>query len=172
MKKFNVCIVGGGSTYTLGFLKSFARLQDEFPLKKLVLFDIDEDRQRPIGQYGDILFAERYPELEFVYTTDPAVAYEDMDFIFMQMRAGGLQMRRQDEHIPLGMGMIGQETCGAGGMSYGLRSCKDMIESIHQIRQYSRRKMFAAAVAARGSDPNKRLAFVCLSPFRLGEPSD
>lgn len=33
MKKFNVCIVGGGSTYTLGFLKSFARLQDEFPLK-------------------------------------------------------------------------------------------------------------------------------------------
>ena len=33
--------------------------------------------------------------------------------------------------------MIGQETCGPGGMAYGLRSCKDMIESVHQIREYA-----------------------------------
>ena len=59
MKPFNVCIVGGGSTYTLGFLKSFVRLKEEFPLKKLVLFDIDKDRQEPIGKYGEILFKER-----------------------------------------------------------------------------------------------------------------
>ena len=137
MKKYNVCIVGGGSTYTLGFLKSFARMQEEFPLNKLVLFDIDGERQKPIGQYGDIMFSERYPELDFSYTTDPAEAYQDMDFIFMQMRAGGLPMRREDEHIPLAHGKIGQETCGAGGMAYGLRSCVDMIEAIHQIRQYS-----------------------------------
>ena len=34
MKTYSVCIVGGGSTYTLGFLKSFVRLREEFPLKK------------------------------------------------------------------------------------------------------------------------------------------
>ena len=85
MKKFNVCIVGGGSTYTLGFLKSFVRLKEEFPLNKLVLFDINKERQEPIGKYGDIMFSERYPELEFAYTTDPKTAYEGMDFIFMQM---------------------------------------------------------------------------------------
>ena len=50
MKSYNVCIVGGGSTYTLGFLKSFVRLREEFPLKKLVLFDIDAERQEPIGK--------------------------------------------------------------------------------------------------------------------------
>ncbi len=137
MKKFNVCIVGGGSTFTLGFLKSFVRLKEEFPLNKLVLFDIDAKRQEPIGKYGEIMFAERYPDLEFAYTTDPETAYHEMDFIFMQMRAGGLPMRRKDEHIPLSMGMIGQETCGPGGMSYGLRSCVDMVEAIHQIRTYS-----------------------------------
>lgn len=50
MKKYNVCIVGGGSTYTLGFLKSFARMQEEFPLNKLVLFDIDgKDRNRSVS---------------------------------------------------------------------------------------------------------------------------
>ena len=137
MKKFNVCIVGGGSTFTLGFLKSFVRMKDEFCLNKLVLFDIDADRQRPVGEFGKILFRERFPELEFDYTTDPKVAYEGMDFIFMQMRAGGLPMRAKDEHIPLSMGMVGQETCGAGGMAYGLRSCVQMIEAIHQIRTYA-----------------------------------
>lgn len=137
MKTYNVCIVGGGSTYTLGFLKSFVRLQKEFPLKKLVLFDIDAERQNPIGQYGEILFRERFPELDFSYTTDKKAAYEGMDFIFMQMRAGGLGMRRQDEHIPLGMGMVGQETCGPGGMAYGLRSCVDMVEAVHDIRKYA-----------------------------------
>ena len=137
MKKYNVCIVGGGSTYTLGFLKSFARMQEEFPLNKLVLFDIDAERQEPIGKFGDILFGEKMPELDFSYTTNAEEAYKDMDFIFMQMRAGGLQMRAKDEHIPLSMGLIGQETCGAGGMAYGLRSCVDMIKAIHEIRKYS-----------------------------------
>lgn len=46
-------------------------------------------------------------------------------------------MRREDEHIPLGMGIIGQETCGAGGMAYGLRSCVDMIKAVHDIRHYA-----------------------------------
>ena len=108
MKKYNVCIVGGGSTYTLGFLKSFARMQEEFPLNKLVLFDIDEKRQEPIGKFGDILFGEKMPELDFSYTTDEEEAYKDMDFIFMQMRAGGLEMRAKDEHITLSKGLIGQ----------------------------------------------------------------
>lgn len=66
MKKYNVCIVGGGSTYTLGFLKSFARMQEEFPLNKLVLFDIDEKRQEPIGKFGDILFAEKNAWVRFL----------------------------------------------------------------------------------------------------------
>lgn len=136
MKKYKVCIVGGGSTFTLGFLKSFVRLKKEFPLEKLVLFDIDEERQSYIGQFGDILFREQFPELDFSYTTNEQEAYDGMDFVFMQMRSGGLPMRAKDEHIPLSMGLIGQETCGAGGMAYGLRSTVDMIKAIHSIREY------------------------------------
>ena len=175
MKKYNVCIVGGGSTYTLGFLKSFARMQEEFPLNKLVLFDIDGERQKPIGQYGEIMFKERYPELDFSYTTDPAEAYKDMDFIFMQMRAGGLHMRQKDEHIPLSFGKIGQETCGAGGMSYGLRSCVDMVEAIHQIREYSPEAWILnysnpaaiVAEATRRLRPGHRIINICDMPVGL-----
>lgn len=137
MKKYNIVIVGGGSTFTPGFLKSFCRYKDKFPISKLVLFDIDAERQQPIGEFGKILFGELYPEVEFSYTTDVEEAYTDMDFVFMQMRVGGLPMREKDEKIPLSMGLIGQETCGAGGFAYGLRSTKEMIKAVHDIRRYA-----------------------------------
>ncbi|MBO0452674.1 6-phospho-alpha-glucosidase [Candidatus Enterococcus murrayae] len=137
MREYNVCIVGGGSTFTLGFLKSFVKMKKDFPLKKLVLFDIDKERQNLVGKFGDILYREQFPELDFSYTTDSKEAYKGMDFVFMQMRAGGLPMRAQDEHIPLSMGLVGQETCGAGGMAYGLRSIVQMIEAVHDIRKYA-----------------------------------
>ena len=85
MKKYNVCIVGGGSTYTPGFLKSFVRLKEEFPIAKLVLFDNNAERQEVIGEFGKILFGERFKELEFSYTTDPKTAYENMDFVFRRI---------------------------------------------------------------------------------------
>ncbi|WP_392564140.1 6-phospho-alpha-glucosidase [Orbus wheelerorum] len=137
MKKYNIVIVGGGSTFTPGFLKSFCRMKNEFPLAKLVLFDIDANRQKPIGEYGKILFKELYPTAELIYTTDIAQAYTDMDFVFMQMRVGGYEMREKDEKIPLKHGIIGQETCGPGGIAYGLRSTKEMIKAIYDIRHYA-----------------------------------
>ena len=137
MKEFSVCIVGGGSTFTPGFLKSFIRMREKFPLKKLVLFDIDKERQDVVGKFGDVLFREKFPELDFSYTTDIKEAYKGMDFVFMQMRSGGLPMRREDEHIPFKFGKIGQETCGPGGLAYGLRSVVDMIKAVHDIRNYA-----------------------------------
>lgn len=173
MKKYSVCIVGGGSTFTLGFLKSFVRMKDRFPLKKLVLFDIDEKRQSIVGEFGDILFRERFPELEFVYTTDVKEAYEGMDFVFMQMRSGGLPMRAQDEHIPFSFNLIGQETCGAGGLAYGLRSSVEMIKAVHDIRGYApdawilnySNPAAIVAEALRREFPNdKRLLNICDQP--------
>lgn len=173
MKKFSVCIVGGGSTFTLGFLKSFVSMKERFPLKKLVLFDIDEDRQNIVGEFGDILFKERFPELEFVYTTDISEAYEGMDFVFMQMRSGGLPMRAQDEHIPFSFNLIGQETCGAGGLAYGLRSCVEMIKAVHDIRNYapeawilnySNPAAIVAEALRREFPDDKRLLNICDQP--------
>lgn len=91
-----------------------------------------------MGQYGEILMREYYPELEeFIYTTDPDVAFKDVDFALMQIRAGRLPMREKDEKIPLAHGCVGQETCGAGGFAYGLRSVPAIIELVKQIRKHS-----------------------------------
>ncbi len=138
MKKFNVTLVGGGSTWTPGLLQSLCKMKETFPMKRLVMFDINAERQSIIGEFAKILFSEKYPELEFHYTTDVDEAYKDVDFVFMQMRTGGFKMREKDEKIPLSMGLVGQETCGAGGFAYGLRSIGDMIKTINDIRKYSK----------------------------------
>lgn len=139
MKKYNVVIVGGGSRYTPGILRMLVSQKERFPIGRLVLYDIEKDRQEKIGQYGDILFKEYYPELdEFIYTTDKEEAYKDLDFAFVQIRAGRLKMREQDEKIALRHNCIGKETCGPGGFAYGMRSVPAMIEIIKDIRKYSK----------------------------------
>ncbi|GAA0737868.1 6-phospho-alpha-glucosidase [Clostridium oceanicum] len=176
MKRFNVTLVGGGSTWTPGLLQSLCKLKDRFPMKKLVLFDIDEKRQRPIGEAAKILFKEQYEELEFHYTTKSEEAYKDVDFVFMQMRTGGLKMREKDEKVPLSMGLLGQETCGPGGFAYGLRSIKDMIKTINDIRKYSKKAWIlnytnpAAIVAEalrREFPEDKRVLNICDQPVNL-----
>ncbi|RYG71276.1 6-phospho-alpha-glucosidase [Lentibacillus lipolyticus] len=136
MKKFNVLVVGGGSTWTPGLLKGMCSRKDSFPINRLVMYDIDEGRQQTIGEFARVLFHEDYPEMDFRYTTNKEEAFtEDIDFVFVQMRTGGFAMREQDEKIPLNMGVIGQETCGPGGFAYGMRSIRDMVELVKDVRE-------------------------------------
>ena len=137
MKKYKVVIVGGGSTWTPGLLKSLCEKKNEFPMEELRMYDINAERQAVIGEFAKILFAEEYPDLKFLYTTDKAQAYKEADFVFCQIRSGGFDMRMLDEQIPLAHGVVGQETCGAGGFAYGLRSIPDMIQIVRDARTYA-----------------------------------
>ncbi|MFE6779185.1 6-phospho-beta-glucosidase [Streptomyces sp. NPDC057702] len=55
-------------------------------------------------------------------TTDLDEALRGADFVFSAIRVGGLAGRAQDERVPLSEGVLGQETVGAGGVLYGLRT--------------------------------------------------
>jgi 6-phospho-beta-glucosidase len=44
------------------------------------------------------------------------------DFVFSAVRVGGLAGRVADERVALDLGLLGQETTGPGGVSYGLRT--------------------------------------------------
>lgn len=138
MNKVNVCIAGGGSTYTPGILVGMIKKKAIFPIEKLVLYDNDETRLTSMGKYAKILMRDFYPEVECIYTTNPKVAFKDIDFVFCQIRTGGMKMREFDEKIPLAHGVIGQETCGPGGFAYGIRSIRDMINLVKDVRKHSR----------------------------------
>ncbi|PRO67135.1 6-phospho-alpha-glucosidase [Alkalicoccus urumqiensis] len=138
MKKQNLTITGGGSTYTIGMIMSLIEEKKTFPLRSITFYDTDAGRQEKIARASEIILKEKYPELETVsWTTDKKEAYEGADFVFVQIRTGGLKMREQDEQIPLRHGRVGQETCGPGGMAYGFRSIGDMIDVVNDIRHYA-----------------------------------
>lgn len=55
-------------------------------------------------------------------TADLDEALRGADFVFSAIRVGGLEGRTRDERVPLAEGVLGQETVGAGGVLYGLRT--------------------------------------------------
>lgn len=138
MKRYSICIVGGGSRYNPDLLAMLCNNKDRFPLRKVVLYDNEPGRQEVVGKYTEILFRDYYPEVEEIkWTMNPAEAFEDIDFALMQIRAGRLSMREKDEKISIKHGCLGQETCGPGGFAYGLRSIPAIIDIVKEIRKYS-----------------------------------
>ena len=136
-KEFSIVIAGGGSTFTPGIVLMLLEEAQRFPLRKLVLYDNDQKRQGILGEALEILLEEEAPNLEFFYTTDPKEAFTDVDFVFAHIRVGQYAMREMDEKIPLKHGVVGQETCGPGGIAYGMRSITDMLELVDYMEEYS-----------------------------------
>ena len=137
MKNFSVVIAGGGSTFTPGIVMMLLDNQERFPLRKLKLYDNDEARQAILGEALAILLKEQAPQIEFSFTTDPEEAFSDVDFCMAHIRVGKYDMREKDEKVPLRHGVFGQETCGPGGIAYGMRSITGMLEIIDYMEKYS-----------------------------------
>lgn len=138
MKKHSIVIAGGGSTYTPGIVKMLIDNLDIFPIRSLKLYDNDKDRQEIIARALEIELGESAPEVQFSYTTDPKEAFTDVDFCMAHIRVGKYALRELDEKIPLKYGVVGQETCGPGGIAYGMRSIGGMIELIDSMEKYSK----------------------------------
>ncbi|WP_410624796.1 6-phospho-beta-glucosidase [Amycolatopsis sp. cmx-8-4] len=91
-------------------------------ITELVLHDVDAGRLAAIER----VLAEQaagVPGAPRVRTTtDLRAALSDVDFVFSAIRVGGMRGRRLDEQVALAEGVLGQETVGAGGIAYGLRT--------------------------------------------------
>ena len=122
MKKFSITVAGGGSTFTPAIVLMLLDNLDRFPIRKIKFYDNDAERQDVIAKACEIILREKAPEIEFLATTDPETAFTDIDFVMAHIRVGKYAMRELDEKIPLKYGVVGQETCGPGGMAYGMRS--------------------------------------------------
>ncbi len=177
MNKKSVLIAGGGSTYTMGIVMTLLRSRDRFPLRKLKLYDNDAERQDIIARACQVLVKAHAPEVEFSWSVDPQEAFSDVDFVMAQIRVGKYEMRSYDEKIPLKYGVVGQETCGPGGIAYGLRSIGPVIELIDYMEKYSPQAWMLnysnpAAIVAEATNrlrPRSRIINICDMPVVLEE---
>ena len=172
-----ITIAGGGSTFTAGIVKSIALRRDELEVDEIRLFDINKERQDDIAILVDwILHEELKTDIKLTVTYDKKEAYTDADFVFAQMRVGGYAMREQDEKIPLRHGCVGQETCGCGGLAYGMRTIMPMVELIDDVEKYAKKSYWIlnysnpAAIVSEGCRklrPNARIINICDMPIAI-----
>lgn len=175
MKKFSITIAGGGSTFTPGIIMMLLDHQEEFPIRKLCLYDNDKERQEVIAKACSILLRERAPEIEFRYTVDPENAFTDVDFVMAHIRVGKYAMREKDEKIPMKYGVVGQETCGPGGIAYGMRSIGGILEILDYMEKYSPNAWMLnysnpaaiVAEATRRLRPQSRIINICDMPLGI-----
>ncbi len=175
MKKFSVVIAGGGSTFTPGIVLMLLANQDRFPLRSLKFYDNDGARQETIAEACKVILKEQAPEIEFSYTTDPQAAFTDVDFVMAHIRVGKYPMREQDEKIPLRHGVLGQETCGPGGIAYGMRSIGGVLELVDYMEKYSPNAWMLnysnpaaiVAEATRRLRPNAKILNICDMPIGI-----
>ncbi|MFE9567455.1 6-phospho-beta-glucosidase [Streptomyces sp. NPDC006692] len=127
-------ILGGG-----GFrvpLVYGALLRDHTPgrVTEVVLHDLDAARLHAMGRVlADQAYGiEDAPRVRTTTELDEALA--GADFVFSAIRVGGLEGRAADERIALAEGVLGQETVGAGGIAYGLRTVPVAVEIARRVK--------------------------------------
>lgn len=136
MNKQIVTIAGGGSGYTPGIILTMLN-HENFEVKEIRLYDDDAIKNKDMEIIiGHILEKENYNVI-LKRTENPKEAFTDVDFVFSQIRVGKIDMREKDEKIPLKHGIVGQETCGLGGFSYGMRSMKGFLKLVGHIQEYA-----------------------------------
>lgn len=175
MEKFSVVIAGGGSTFTPGIVLMLLQHLDRFPLRKLKLYDNDAQRQDIVAKACAIIMKEKAPDIVFEATTDPAEAFADIDFVMAHIRVGKYAMREKDEKISLKHNVVGQETCGPGGIAYGMRSIGGMIEIVDYMTRYSPKAWMLnysnpaaiVAEATRKLRPTAKILNICDMPVSL-----
>ncbi|MFP3459212.1 6-phospho-beta-glucosidase [Arthrobacter globiformis] len=69
-------------------------------------------------------------------TTSLSQALKGTDMVFAAIRPGGTAGRVADERVAQDLGLLGQETTGAGGISYALRSIPAMVELARSMRTH------------------------------------
>jgi 6-phospho-beta-glucosidase len=69
-------------------------------------------------------------------TTSLPRALNGTDMVFAAIRPGGTAGRVADERVAQDLGLLGQETTGAGGISYALRSIPAMLELAANMRTH------------------------------------
>ena len=175
MKKFSIVVAGGGSTFTPGIVLMLLENLDKFPIRQIKFYDNDAERQEVIAKACDIIIKEKAPDINFVYTTDPETAFTDVDFVMAHIRVGKYAMREKDEKIPLRHGVLGQETCGPGGIAYGMRSIGGVIELVDYMEKYSPNAWMLnysnpaaiVAEATRRLRPNSKILNICDMPIGI-----
>ncbi len=133
-----LAVIGGGGVRSMFLAKSLAQRAAELGITTLAFMDNDEVKLNIYGKMARKTALYINPDIDFQLTTDAKEAVRDADYVITTIREGGDEMRVRDERIALSLGVLGQETTGAAGFSFALRSVNVLAEYCELIKKYAK----------------------------------
>lgn len=131
-------VIGGGGVRSMFLAKSIAQRATELHITTLVLMDNNKQKLRIYGKMAKRTAQLIDPSLQVLLTTDPIAAVQDADYVITTIREGGDDMRVRDERIALSHGVLGQETTGAAGFSFAMRSVYALRDYCELVKKYAK----------------------------------
>ncbi len=117
-----LAVIGGGGVRSMFLAKSIAQKAAALGINELVFMDNNEKKLNIYGKMAKVVAEKLNAGLRFWLTADAAEAVRDADYVITTIRVGEDDMRVWDERIALSFGVLGQETTGAAGLSFAMRS--------------------------------------------------
>ncbi len=136
-----IAVIGGGGVRSMFLAKSIAQKAERLHIDELCFMDNNEKKLKIYGGMAAHVASLLCPALKFTLTTDAVDAVRDADYVITTIRVGEDDMRAKDERIALGKGVLGQETTGAAGFSFAMRSVPALAEYCELIKKYSKRNV-------------------------------
>lgn len=134
-----IAVMGGGGVRSVFLAKSIAARAEELKINELVFMDNDEKKLRIYGTMAKKTSNLICPSLDFKITTNAVEAVENADYVITTIRVGGDDMRVKDERAALNMGVLGQETTGAAGLSFAMRSISALADYCELIKMHAKK---------------------------------
>jgi 6-phospho-beta-glucosidase len=131
--RIKLTYIGGGSTRAPGTVAALVERGAGFDGSEIVLVDLDRERLDVVRQLCERMARAKGIDLQVSATSDRRAGLTDADMVLTSFRPGGFEARALDERIPLGHGVIGQETQGAGGFFMALRTIAVMQEIVGEM---------------------------------------
>ncbi|MFF4755397.1 6-phospho-beta-glucosidase [Streptomyces sp. NPDC002514] len=126
-------ILGGGGFRVPLVYGALLTDHGEGRVTRVVLHDLDAGRLSAVTRVLAEQAAGVPDAPEVIATTDLDEALRGTDFVFSAIRVGGLEGRANDERVALTEGVLGQETVGAGGIAYGLRTVPVAVDIARRV---------------------------------------
>ncbi len=175
-----LAIVGGGGFRVPLVYRALLADASDRRVTEVALHDTDPGRLRAVGRVLDALADGAAHPPRVSVGTDLGEAVRGADFVFSAIRVGGLEGRVRDERAALAQGVLGQETTGAGGVTYGLRTVPVAVRLAETVRAVAPEAWMInftnpagmvtqAMAAAEGGGLGDRVIGICDSPVGLAK---
>lgn len=133
-----LAVIGGGGVRSMFLAKSLAQAAARLGIDELSFMDNNPEKLGIYGKMARKVAAVNAPEVKFLLTADAEEAVSCADYVITTIRAGGDEARVRDERAALDAGVIGQETVGAAGFSFAMRSVPALIKYCEAVRKYAK----------------------------------